>query len=581
MLILARRFHLLEAGWLPAGMPVFGTRKKQLLIKEKTMRAHYSTVLRASLLACVCAGTMFSGVSRAAAQTAEVGFFANRGWGYYTSSDVIGAATTHYGEYYLHTGGWVSDAPVSGLSGRSVLPGGMWECWMDQQSYAGWDGPNDTFEVSSTVAEIPVDSNFSFGIDLPVTKTAYAGPVTVTRQISDAVLTGDIQTRTVTATVDVTGSLSGYDVLHVQLPEWSQAEGISTAITSSTYDNTNFFAGGEGFVSTNPGALSGLYTFEMTVDITRSGQWTQAQTGDLFYKPGIQVNYGNQTPWTQTTDTTREHNFGDGMIVTIEAGETVNFNGQRNYNTQNLSLEPVIAVAGSAAAPTQIFLTVDKMTSITGLETHEFWCSVEGENMVGGSVTRQGGTTYEMVCDRYEGDSGMEFYVASTNASELAEFTTGTYIVKVLGDDGNTQTFSIDLTGETPTDSPTFDQPMGFETTDPRPTVTWSASADPDVNFAVSGMEASDFEEEVLLGAGDPRSFTPSRDLEQETAFMWAGFLDFVSDTVDAAEGTADGVPFMAGYTAFTQSYISVVPEPASIMLLAAGAIGLVRRGRK
>jgi len=532
---------------------------------------------RASVCAVFLVGTsLFVGPSKAKANPL-LSVWAAEGWEIETSDDVISTATTFYGDKYVHLGPYVDSGTVSGLTAAFALPNGINDMWVDVPAFMDWNAP--TLEFAATHS-LGAGENFYFGVSRLSTLVPITSAVDVTRAISDPVFTQDVVTRTVTATLNVPGSaLSGYDILHVDLSEWNQAEGISMTVTDANIPGA--FWGGNGSYAADANGLSGAYEFVMEVQFTRSGPVAQTQIGDLYYKPGIAVSYMNQTGWSNSTGSTVSQDFGGGLVTTVSTAGVVDFSIQKNSNVTELRMNPIAAANNSAAAPGEIVLVRLQRRTLSGHMVHEFFVEVDGNNLVGGSVTTPGagGNTYKMV--GY--DEGWEFWCESTNAGDLAEFTAGEYIIKIEGADGNEQTYKVTLAGDFPNEFPVLDQPMGFETTEPRPTLSWNDPNDPDVNFALFEMEMGGYDEDIdLIPGTDPMSFTPSEDLDLGGAFMWVVFGDIVSGTVSAEEaGGPTGVEFLSGFATSTDSYMNVVPEPASAGLLAAGACLLLRRRRR
>ena len=555
------------------------------------MRALLTKPAGVCLVTCVFGGIVSLGAPEASAQTPDVYSQTSRRWEFITSADTLDATAAIYGHPAVEWYGQVLTAPVA-LSGQIAMPDGLMDWQTEDPAYFAWDGPTKVL-THRPVAEFMPGDSWNFRIHEPPSRVAYAGGFKMTRAISDPLLTADDQTRAVTVTLDIpAGSLSGYDALRVELSDWYRTEGIAMEVLGGTYDTTAF-SGSNGWfqASVDPGALAGTYAFDLEVRLTRNGELSQPQMGDLYCKPQVKVYCVRQTPWTQSTGTEVTHNLGGGMAATLKTSETAHFMSRQEYDVMELILDAVAvepaAVAVGPAAPTEIWVAREQSTSVSGLDVFGFFCGVGGSRFVRGTVTTPGNQTYEMELDlplRSDDDISLDLEIESTDPAELAEFVNGVYVLEVWGTDGNVQTYSIELAGEMPSDRPVFDQPPGFETANRRPTISWSDPLDPDVSFCEFEIEAGHddaLSEDAWLDLSvDETSYTVSGDLSEGGWRLYADFGDLVFDTVDAAEGTMPGVPFAAGYFHGTNSYMNVVPGPATLSLLGLGAVALIRRRR-
>ena len=558
------------------------------------MRAQQTMSTGACLAVCVLGGILSLAASEASAQTPDVYLETSRRWEFITSADTLDGTETVQGHPAVEWYGRVLTAPVA-LSGQIVMPDGLLDWESERPAYFDWDGPTMALTQQPVGEFLPGDT-WNFRIHEPPSRVAYGGPIRMTREISDPLLTADDQTRTVTVALNIpAGSLSGYDALRVELSDWFRTEGIAMEVLGSTYDATAF-SGSNGWFQANVdlGVLAGTYTFDLDVRLMRSGDLSQPQMGDLYCKPQVKVYCVRQTPWTPSTGTEATHNLGGGMSATLETSETAHFMSREEYDVMELILDAVAvepaAVGVGPAAPTQIWVARGQSTSVSGLDVFSFSCGVEGSRFARGTVTTPGDQTYEMELElprRNDERISLDLGIESADPAELAEFTNGTYVLKVWSTDGSAQTYSLELTGEVPSDRPLFDQPPGFETANPRPTLTWSESADPDVNFCDFQIEgdrygADNRDDDAWLDLSvDDMAYTPSADLLEGGWRLRAEFAAAAGSTVDAAEGTMQGVPFFTAWFRGTDSYINVVPEPATLTLLAAGALGLLGRRRR
>jgi len=563
------------------------------------MHAQHRVSAGGCLAACVLGGMISLAASRASAQTPEVYVQSSRWREFITSADTLDASSGIQGHSDLAWFGNVFDAPVA-LSSRVVMPDGLVDWQGENPAYFHWDGSTKVFAQRPVSEHMPGQIwNFCYGE--PPSRAAYAGPLKLTRAVSDPLLSADVQTQTMAVTLDIpAGSLSGYDMLWIEVPDWYRAEGLTMEVLGSTQDDTAFSGGGGWFQSrVDPGALAGTYSFELDVKLTRSGALSQAQMGDLYCKPMVKLSCERRTPWTQSSGTEVTHDLGGGMSATLQTSQTARFLSRRTYDVTGLLLDAVAvepaALAVGPAAPTEIWIEKTQSTSATGPDVFGFDCGVEGSRFSRGTITTPGNQTYEMELDLPNGQEGDEpadpvelcLEIESTDPVQLAEFENGTYVMKVWGTDGIVQTYSVELAGEIPSDRPVFDQPPGFETAETRPTLTWSEPTDPDVSFCEFEIESDhygpdDREDDVWLDVfADEMAYTPPDDLLEGGYRVQAEFVVEATGTVDAAEGTIQGVPFFTGCFRGTDSYLNVTPEPAALSLLALGGLALIRRRRR
>lgn len=197
---------------------------------------------------------------------------------------------------------------------------------------------------------------------------------------------------------------------------------------------------------------------------------------------------------------------------------------------------------------------------------------MEGTNVAAATLTTPGANVYAMEMD----DGYTEFWRASTTEADLAEFGPGTYRIDVTGTDGGVQAYYVDLPDATyPAAAPQFDQPIGFETQEPRPVLSWQA-AGPGVDAIGFDLWSVDDEYEFwdLLGTGVTSS-TPGEDLGVDGYVACLGFFEGEIGTLPG------GAPCYAGWLAGTDTYFNITPEPGTLCLVGAAVLGLLTRRRQ
>ena len=502
----------------------------------------------------------------------QVSVQASDSWWADLSGDSFSNVPTRWGRGYML---WynVQSGTVAGASAQVTLPaGGLDEVWADQASNLHWNGPTRAVKWTA-IGDL--GGQMMVGVDAVPTYAVETPPLVGARWISNPVLTGDIQTQTVSFDLTVKSSLSAYNWLNVNvLTPWDTPDHIAYSVTSSSAP-AGFLAGPDlgTFYCPNLSdlALDTPYHFTADVKITRSGP---LMGGTLYHKPSSSVNYGIGTNAPSVvTGTSMTVNVASGVDATFGSAATVDFSGSSNVN-RDLSLGAVVARVGEAT-PTSIWVSRGKRTSLSGTDIHSFGIAVTGDNIVAGTITTPGSAAYGLNFDEDE----WWFDRESATASDLAEFGPGTYHIVLTGGDGFVHDFTVDLPAkDLPTDSPAFDQPMGFETTSVRPTLSWQVSGDPDANKTAVEVFGVDDEQGDFFQLLDKTgtSYAPPSDLPL------GGYIGSVFYVDDSQSTMPEGASLEISFYNGLDTYFNVTPEPATLALLAAGACALrvLRRRR-
>ena len=484
----------------------------------------------------------------------------------------------------------VQSGTVTGPSAQITLPNGLSDLWCGSGSSApihiNWTGATNT--LKGTWPGIPAG-----GMTMEVgTIPAYsmgAPPVSISRSISNPspVLTGDNQTRTVTLDVTVHSSLAAFNWFTANLiSAWDIPQGMAYAVGAQTVP-VGFSAAPEPgtYYCPNPSALGvGTYHFAADVQFNRTGVLAQATVGDLYYKPQSQVNYGvsaNVAPvigGTSIAITT-----ATGEVATFSSLTPTDFTGN-TYVGNSLELGGV-ATGFGPATPSHIWVVRTKGTSISGTTLHGVHVEVKGANIIEGTITSPGGAVYglEYDYDTTDADWRFQFNFNSTTESDLAGFTTGTYLLALKGSNGDTLNLTAFVPGKAlPTEMPQFAQAMGFDTTDKRPTIGWLQATDPNIskNYVQMEMltdEVGGYKYEEMVDNKAVTSHTPTEDLGLGA---WVAMVAYCNHTDTTTGGDAE-VPLWIDFATYTDAYFNVTPEPATLALMAAGGLAILLRRRR
>jgi MYXO-CTERM domain-containing protein len=218
-----------------------------------------------------------------------------------------------------------------------------------------------------------------------------------------------------------------------------------------------------------------------------------------------------------------------------------------------MKFDTIVAASGAPASVQQIFVGKGRRLTVTGGTTYSVTVNCESNNVVSGTVTTPGGAAYALVA----GDRGpWSFGVSSDAPADLAGFGLGNYTIKVWGADGIDKTYVVPLGGELPSDAPTYNLGCWSTITDSRPTISWGASADPNVNKVHLDLWAGD--KDYGSGFADPSqtSLTPSEDLPNGFAMACVVFIDGEEYTFP------DGAKYLSGLYSCADLGFNVVVLP-------------------
>ncbi len=470
-----------------------------------------------------------------------------------TSSDAISADPRLWetGYYLNFNSGWA--LPITTASAEITLPNGITDdVWSSAPAYLQWDDADSSL---TCLFIDPIMGWASVGVTTEPLFLHEASAVSAVRQTVPPILTDDVQTQTVTVVLTVESPLDGIDSVSVFMPvDWMVPEGLSYAVTPGTIP-AGFSEGWQPgiFAADDPSTLvvGQTYQFVVDIEVARSGGMSQAAMGDLLHKPGIEIECGRQTGTASAVGVEITIGVDEGVAATFRSGEPVVFEAQAR-KTHRLRFECIAAATGPPTITSDIMIGRLKRDSLHGPVMYEFFVDMDGENVTGATLTTPGGTPYEM--ELYLEDSvEIEFWYESANEADLADFGPGTYQIDLVGGDGGVVSYSVDLAeGTYPTQMPQFDLPMGYETDDRTPLISWQPVSDPAIDTVYFEIEQNggDFDDEVESGTA-ATGYTPDQELDLGAYMLWLAFVD--SDT-----GTTNGADYFSFWGTEATSFINI-----------------------
>ena len=511
-----------------------------------------------------------AGTSRTEALAAdpEMSVWVDNVWWVGTATDSYTAVPTRWSRDYKL---WyrVDSGAMPGSAAQICMPTGFDEPYLDHWSvrpaYLKWDGATNVLKYTATGA-VNAGQQMTASTNAVPRYVVETPLVSVTRSVPIPILTADVQTQTLAIDVTLNASLAAYDGLGVSMIwEWAlPPEGISYTVLSASGPAEFSPGSAPGSFYGDPSLLvvGTPYHFTADVQVARSGPRAQAAMGDLYHRPISVVSYSADTTIAPATGTSITFNVAPGVDATFSSAVSTTFHPSIEV-FRGMQFDSVLAGVGPAT-PSRIGIGKDKRTGLCGTTFYSFWLEAEGQNLVGGTVTTPLGAVYSLEC--WEDEAG--FGRTSATLADLAEFGPGTYQIALAGSDGVVRNFSTVLPDKGfPTEMPQFDNAQGFETTNKRPTLSWQAPTDPNVDgvfIECWSLLDGEYDFGQFLDKS-VTSWTVPVDLEPGAylASIWYG--DQEDDAMMATGGDL---------------YFNIVPEPTTLALLAASGLGVLLRRR-
>ncbi len=497
---------------------------------------------------------------------------------YETGGDSIAPGQSLFGEHdtSLWINNWSTAAQNPTVSTDDtevwwVWGGEPWPGSMSHDADAGriawrFDGP------------LEGDDWIGLGYDRFAPSWTGVSPIGVTRSFDRDVLTSDDDTVRMTVALDVAaGSLDGYDYLEVWIPSGDNwwADGVSVSIDNSAapeyWGNGNYF-------SADPSGLDGTYQIEVDVRVRRTGQFAQANYGDMCFRPNVQVSFGMDGSAHSATGT-QVSVPGSTVQVAVDGPPDTQFNTWLVDNKTTLEMNELYGQANGELQLHSIELIMQRVRSMAGGELSRAGVWVEANNLTSAQVATPGGQVYDMELDYDDDDdhvhADLEFVALTDALVEDEGFTNGTYVFTFVDCAGNVTQRTVDLAGGYPT---AFPELVSDVITDAdAPMLEWLAPP-AGVDAIHAEMEGA-YDEDVwpdnsmliIDGAATSTTLSPVPALGQQASIIF-----FDGDVIYDGDTRV-----LAGYVTEAQHAVIVTPEPTSMALLGLGSLTLLRRRQK
>jgi len=248
------------------------------------------------------------------------------------------------------------------------------------------------------------------------------------------------------------------------------------------------------FVCVQPGLLAGAYSFTNYLEVTSSA------ARDMKFAPGIQIMYSRtQTAWdvrSRVPSRSLTHTYDNGIRVVVSSPFPVLWYDQQMQDQTSWTIGSKYAPAdANEPGLTQCVLLRSQATGYDGRTSPQFFVSAQGTNLVSATLTLPDGSAYPM--DVESGEAS--FDLASRTDDDLAQFTNGTYLVKLYNfTNALRQTYTVQLAGTPVTETPRLLTPEALCLTNARPHLSWSAATDSGVNATVLQIGSPNLQNDIF-----------------------------------------------------------------------------------
>lgn len=524
--------------------------------------------LKQSLLFSMCALTTFFLVSPSPAATPTVSIWTTDRQTANASFDVLETNQWYAASHDIGFQATVMTAPseaavsITGLTFTCSLPSFVSPVGIDFNhdipTYAQW---NETYTSLVCQAATPLTNyqGWSSSVYLADTNVWIRPKINAKRSVSTTRLSPAIETeqKVVCEVFIPPGALTGMEIVSIQRISWDIPDDLNISSYSNTCSSSAFCfdPNNQVFFCTNPGSLSGTYSFTYYLKVTSYAQKA------VNYVPGIQIFYSRtQTDWgfhSSLPARSLEHPYDNGIWVGVSSPIPILWYDQQMQDQVYWNIGSKYTPA-DADAPglTQCFLFRAETLNFDGRSSPQFFINVSGTNLAVTTLTTPDDTTYAMETEPDEA----YFEVYTLNESDLARFTNGIYTVK-LYDYTNAlrQTYSIPLTGTPVTETPHLLTPATLCSSASTPQLNWSAATDPNVNATVLSIDNPNLENNLfslwMHPDDDPLPTTYS--VDQDLFACWSYDLMFASASV----AMVNGAQVLSGYLSGRHGFFNVTTE--------------------
>jgi hypothetical protein len=335
------------------------------------------------------------------------------------------------------------------------------------------------------------------------------------RNVNNPLLLDDVTTQTMDFTLKFVHPFEpGINKVDVKLGTfpWDQyivEESILLQSNVSGWSNN-----GDGWWSINPNdiVVGTSYNFQVQIRCTKRPWYSGIA---VYHKPQayVQTSEWNNLPDVNGPNTVTIH--PEGETAYYQLNESVKWNRSTSLNRQDISLETVsVLLDDSDPEVNAIELDYGKEYNPVGTYIgHSFGINVEGKNIVAAEVTTPTGRTWPLEIEEDEiGWYDAEFLTpADLTALGIVE---GTYNFTFHGLFGSTITASVNMTFDTPTQSPNITYPHHWDEDVNIPlTVSWEPVQDTNINTVVVGIENEDEDYEFYTELPSDQNSCPVSDV--------------------------------------------------------------------
>ncbi|MGD0785888.1 MAG: hypothetical protein ABR969_08745 [Sedimentisphaerales bacterium] len=311
------------------------------------------------------------------------------------------------------------------------------------------------------------------------------------RNVNNPLLLDDVTTQIIDFTLKFVHSFEpGINNVSVKLGTFPQSQYIVEESILLQNNVSGWSNNGDGWWSINPNniVLDTNYIFQAHIGCVKRSQYSGIA---VYHKPQAYVQTGewNNLPGVNGPNTVTIH--PEGETAYYQLNESVEWNRSTSLNRQDMSLGMIsLPLYDSNPEVNAIELYYGKEYNAAGEYVgHSFSVNVVGRNVIAAEVTTPTGRTWPLEIDEdWIGWDNAEFLTpADLTALGIVE---GTYNFAFHGLLGSTITTSVNMTFDTPTQSPNITYPHHWDKDVNIPlTVSWEPVQDTSINTIMIELE--------------------------------------------------------------------------------------------